>query len=123
MAYVVNVKDKNKKLAKKQMGKILDLFGDEIESISGPFDELPVTKSNYKSGELPPALIRAEKALKDEFKKQRRPVSVYEVREKLDLSRNLVSGYLNQLVSYGHAEKVPNTFDVEKANVLFKPSK
>ena len=121
MSYMVNVKGKNKKLAKKQMGKILDMFGDEIESISGPFDSSSLTKANYKSGELHPALIKTENALKNEFEKQKRPFSVYEVRDRLGLSRNLVSAYLNELVDYARAEKVPNTFNVENAYVLFKP--
>ena len=125
MAYIVSVKGKNKELARKQMIKIQKKFGDEIENISGPFDELPVfvVKRGYTAGDLSPALERTRNSLKKAFEENKRPVSVYEVKENNPLSRNLLSGYLNDLVERGYAEKIPNTIGVKYAHVLFKPKR
>ena len=125
MAYIVNVKGKNKELARKQIKEILERFGNEIDNIAGPFDELPVfvVKRGYATGDLSPALEKTKNSLKKTFEKHKRPVSVYEVKENNPLSRNLLSGYLNDLVERGYAEKIPNTIEVKDARVLFKPKR
>lgn len=122
MAYEVVVKGRNKKLAKEQMSKILDMFGDQIDSIAGPYDEPLISKRGYKEN-LSPAEEKAKIALEKTYESKDRPVSAFEVRETLGLSRNLTSGYLSRLVEKGHAEKVSNTIGVEKANKLFKPKR
>ena len=125
MAYVVNVKGKDKELARKQMVEVQKKFGNEIENIAGPFDELPVfvVKRGYASGDLSPALERTRESLKKTFEKNKRPVSVYEVKVNSPLSRNLLSGYLNELVERGYAQKIPNTIGIEGARILFKPKR
>ncbi len=116
MAYRVRVKGGDKKRAVELMKKTLELFADDIEGIDGPYDVIPT-----KIRQLPTSLIKTKEALVKTYDEKKRPVSVHEVREVLGLSRNLVSGYLNSLVKEGYAKKVPNTYDVEKANKLFEP--
>jgi hypothetical protein len=68
-----------------------------------------------KESEIPTALIRVLKALSTED----RPISAQETSKRVNLSRNLTSGYLNRLSDLGYTKKERN-IDGKGSRYLFR---
>jgi response regulator of citrate/malate metabolism len=68
-----------------------------------------------KETSIPTSLMRVLKGLAEEDK----PVSAEEAAKRINLSRNLTSGYLNRLADLGYAAKEPN-MEGQGPRYLFK---
>lgn len=101
----VNVEELIKELIKNQ-SKILQELEEERRSINSIQERLStIEKTLVKTPavEIPPSLIRVLRALDSE-----KPLSAEDVAKKVNLSRNLTSGYLNKLAEIGYVLKEPN---------------
>lgn len=65
---------------------------------------------------IPPSLMRVLKSLVE----VEQPMSAKEAARKVDLSRNLTSGYLNKLADLGYVLKEPNLESARAARYLFR---
>jgi predicted transcriptional regulator len=89
-----------------------------IDSIQEKVERLEQSRELKEADpKVPPSLIRVLKGLSESPK----PVSTEEAADRVNLSRNLVSGYLNRLSDLGYVSKEPN-LDSGGSRYLFKPN-
>ncbi len=87
-----------------------------IEAIEEKLKTEPARETQNES--LPPALVRLLKAL-SELKSW---TSADELAKKVNLSRNLTSGYLSRLKEKGYIERGPNMDQSKPVRYVFKAS-
>jgi len=75
-----------------------------IKDIEERLKRFETETSDKERIDIPPSLIRVLKGLVEANK----PVSAEETAKRINLSRNLTSGYLNRLVDLGYVVKEPN---------------
>jgi len=87
-----------------------------IQDIEERLRKIEVESSETsKVSSIPTSLIRVLRALVEEDK----PISAEDAAKKINLSRNLTSGYLNRLADLGYVIKEPN-LEGKGARYLFK---
>jgi len=87
-----------------------------IQNIESRLNKIEAESSALpKESSLPTSLIRVLKGLAEED----RSISAEDAAKKVNLSRNLTSGYLNRLADLGYAVKEPN-LEGKGARYLFK---
>ena len=87
-----------------------------IQSLEERLDKIERARTSLlRERKIPPSLIRVLKALAEAEK----PMSAENAASKVNLSRNLTSGYLNKLADLGYAVKEPN-LEGKGARYLFK---
>lgn len=75
-----------------------------IENIEERLRKFETEITNMEKRDVPASLVRVLKGLADE----NRPISAEETAKRINLSRNLTSGYLNKLANLGYVTKEPN---------------
>ncbi|MEM3765810.1 MAG: helix-turn-helix domain-containing protein [Candidatus Bathyarchaeia archaeon] len=87
-----------------------------IQNIEDRLEKIEVGSSAIsKESSIPTSLIRVLRGLAEEDKS----MSAEETAKKINLSRNLTSGYLNRLAGLGYVTKEPN-LEGKGARYLFK---
>ena len=103
----------------KNQKKLADDFSEQkklIQGIEGRLNKIEIESSSIsKESKVPTSLIRVLRGLAE----GNEPVSAEETAKKVNLSRNLTSGYLNRLADLGYATKEPN-LEGKGARYLFK---
>jgi response regulator of citrate/malate metabolism len=92
-----------------QQSKIIQNIEERLKKIEVESSEIA------KESSIPTSLIRVLRGLAEEDK----PISAEDTSKKINLSRNLTSGYLNRLADLGYATKEPN-LEGKGARYLFK---
>ncbi|MEM3105178.1 MAG: helix-turn-helix domain-containing protein [candidate division WOR-3 bacterium] len=92
-----------------QQRKIIQNIEERLKKIETESSEIS------KESHIPTSLIRVLKGLSEED----RPVSAEDAAKRINLSRNLTSGYLNRLADLGYVIKEPN-LEGRGARYLFR---
>lgn len=99
--------------------KLLNDFTEQKQTIQNIEERLNKIETEYpeasKEPKIPPSLLRVLKGLSEE----NTPLSAENAASKVNLSRNLTSGYLNKLADLGYVVKEPN-LEGKGARYLFK---
>jgi len=104
--------------AQKRILADLEHQGETIHSIEGRLSKIESQKPREsKERRLPTSLMRVLKELSIE----EQSLSADEAAKKVNLSRNLTSGYLNKLAELGYATKEPN-LEGSGPRYLFRPN-
>ena len=99
----------------KRLGVMLGRQEKRIETIEDKLKAEPILRDG-QDDVLPPALVRLLKAL-SELKSW---AGADEVAKKVNLSRNLTSGYLSRLREKGYIERGPNMDSSRPARYVFR---
>lgn len=99
----------------KRLGIMLGRQEKKIEAIEETLKNEPVPR-NTQEEVLPPALVRLLKAVSD----LRSWASADELAKKVNLSRNLTSGYLARLKEKGYIERSPNMDPAKPVRYVFR---
>lgn len=92
-----------------QQRKLIQIIEERLKKIETESSEAS------KESRIPTSLIRVLKGLSEED----RPISAEDAAKKINLSRNLTSGYLNRLADLGYVIKEPN-LEGKGARYLFR---